>query len=118
MNKSYQELHEQYEDMFDDQRILDGKVTDEEIQGLEDELIKDFLNRAKLEGKSITTMYDPEEYEALRKTKELFEGDQYYLLLDTKTEKVLDMAPIIFHSTNLETSLFYAKLILHDECHL
>jgi hypothetical protein len=108
---------EEEESRFDDSRITNGEVTIEERCGLEYDLMKLYLQKAKSTKKPIIVVSEKDEYEQIKISGELFSGNNFYLLMDRKRERVLDMVPIAYHLLETKEGNFYAKLLLHDECH-
>jgi len=106
---------EEYCDKFDNDRILRGEVPDEEVAELLDFVVIFFLEKAKRERKSIVATCNREEYEALRQSGKLFEGEVYYLLLDEEREYVQDLSPFLYHALDTNEGLFLAKYLLFCE---
>ena len=106
---------ENYVGQFDDQRILDGIVSDEERQELEKQLLSMYLEKAKLFGIEVVVLTDKDEYAKLKNSEELFDTNKFYLLLDKEKKRVMDMVPITYHLLEKKKARFYAKIMLHDE---
>lgn len=103
--------------IFDDERILKGQVSVQERQDLEKKLLGMYLNRAIQNGKGVTVVTDKIEYEGLRRSGELFDGDKFYLLMNHGKTRVIDMTPLAYHLRETKEGNFYAKLILQDGHH-
>lgn len=94
---------------FDDKRILDGKVSEEEISALEEMLMEMFLKKAQALGKPIQTIRNWTEYNEMFKAGKPFED--FCLYIDN-TEKVGDMRPVAYHLLDTDEGRFYAKLFV------
>lgn len=93
---------------FDDERIVKGLVSDEEIAQLEDILIKMYLEKAKETGKEVKVVTDRAEYERLREKGEIFKGDKHYIFME---DNKIYMPDIAYYMLDTEEGLFYAKLL-------
>jgi hypothetical protein len=98
---------------YDDTRILEGGVGEIEKSDLEVTLQRMYLAKAKEEGQDIKLHKDLETYQELRSNPNFF--SEFHLLVDDHCN-VLDMTPLAYHLIDTEQGLFYAKLMLHDEC--
>ncbi len=98
-------------DRFDDERIVRGLVTADEVNELENTLLRLYVDRAKREGKPFVTVTDAQKYHALKETKAIFDADARYLFIDETTHAVLDMVPVAYHLLDTKEGSFYAKLM-------
>jgi|GEM_PF-3081668 len=94
-------------------RIIRGEISQQEIQTLEERLCAMFVERATKSNTSIEVYTDPAIYQQLRTTGEIFEDHRYCLYLDNHTMKVRDMSPIIMKLLDTPEGLFYGKIMLH-----
>jgi len=91
---------------FNDDLIVQGKVTQDQIKNLEETLLKMYAERAKKEGKSINTFTNESLYESVKNNKE-----EYNLHTDSEGN-VKDMTPVVTKLLDTEEGLFYAKIKL------
>ena len=103
---------------FDDERILQGLVTKQELFELEGKLIKNYFEKAKAERKEFILIKNQVKYRRLKEAGEVVseKSSKFYLLVDGY-HNVLDMVPVAYHLLDTEEGRFYAKLMPLDECH-
>ena len=98
-------------DEFDDNRIFNRELTEDEVTDLEAKLQSMYVEHVSKQGKTIRVITDHNEYESLRESGELFNGNNYYLFMDKGLTNILDMIPITLHLINTKEGLFYAKYL-------
>lgn len=91
---------------FNDDLIVQGKVTEEQIKNLEETLLKMYAEKAQKEGKTINTITKKELYESVKNNNE-----DYNLYTDSEGN-VKDMTPVVTKLLDTEEGLFYAKIKL------
>jgi len=99
---------------FDNERILNNKVTYKEIADLEENIVELFFKRVKKEGKKVVVHFDDGKYELLRENDSLFDGSICHILVD-ESRRILDLSPLLYHLSDTEEARFYAKFRLHRE---
>lgn len=100
-------------DMFNDERILNGEVSDEEMSSLRKTVVRLYLERAKREGKTVEMITDQKEYDRLWNSNALFDGDKFYMLLDEGGKNLIDMTPLAYRLMDTVEGNFYAKCMLY-----
>lgn len=100
-------------DRFDDERILKGLVTSQEIRELERKLIELYFMKAKEQGKKIIVIRNAEDYEKLVNSGQIFQDGDFYFFIDA--EKIAHMLPVKYHLIDTDEGLFYAKLGCHSQ---
>ena len=117
LDSAIEETNDTNLNRFDDERILRGYVSSQERHDLEMTLLDMYWQRARDEGKTVKPIHDWRRYEELKKSGELFDVENFYLLTNGKRTKVLDMVPVAHKLLDTPEGNFFAKLILHNEDH-
>lgn len=91
---------------FNDDLIVQGKVTQDQIKNLEETLLKMYAERAQKEGKSINAFTNEDVYNSVKNNK-----DDYNIYTDSEGN-VKDMTPVVTKLLDTEEGLFYAKIKL------
>ncbi|MBI2140674.1 hypothetical protein HYU14_07165 [Candidatus Woesearchaeota archaeon] len=97
---------------LDDSQILAGSFSVGETGILEQRLMTMLLLQAKKEGKKIVAVNDPELYQRLAKSGELFGGEAYYIPVDPASGRLSDARPIAAYLIDTPEGLLYGKIIL------
>jgi len=91
---------------LNDDLIIQGKITKDQIKNLEETLLKMYAQRAQKEGKNINTFTNERLYESVKNNRE-----EYNLYTDEQGN-VKDMTPVVTKLLDTDEGLFYAKIKL------
>jgi hypothetical protein len=93
---------------FDPDCFLEGTASQEEQTRLRHKLLRMYAGHARALGKQLQVMTDPVAYAGLKKSGELLAGNDFYLLMDTEKNNVLDMRPVVQILQDTDEAFYYS----------
>lgn len=110
-------------DVFIQPRKMPGQITKENLAerisvaqklwekgDLQLNLIDAYITKATRHGKGVDVITDRQDYKRLEEEGRVMDDNKFYLLMDCKFERVLDMTPVVYHLRHTREAQEYVKL--------